>query len=157
MKHNDNPLSNFAFNFNLRHYSLVTLLVHRLALRIAAEGAGGGCAPGYITSKPSAGNGTAEAKEAKEKAKARAAGEQSENAEAAEAEAEAAAAVVVAEAAAVLASRVSSSRRRQAWLAGALFAVHPVHTEAVAGLVGRAELLCGRARSTIHATSKDAL
>ena len=29
-----------------------------------------------------------------------------------------------------------------AWIAGALFAVHPVHTEAVAGIVGRAELLC---------------
>lgn len=35
---------------------------------------------------------------------------------------------------------------RVAWLAGALFAVHPVHTEAVTGVVGRAELLvalCG--------------
>lgn len=30
---------------------------------------------------------------------------------------------------------------RVAWLAGALFAVHPIHTEAVTGVVGRAELL----------------
>ena len=37
----------------------------------------------------------------------------------------------------------ANSARRQAGLAAALFAVHPVHTEAVAGLVGRAELLCG--------------
>lgn len=28
------------------------------------------------------------------------------------------------------------------WIAGLLFAVHPVHVEAVAGLVGRSELLC---------------
>jgi hypothetical protein len=32
-------------------------------------------------------------------------------------------------------------RMRLAWLAGALFAVHPVHTEAVTSIVGRAELL----------------
>jgi protein O-mannosyl-transferase len=31
---------------------------------------------------------------------------------------------------------------RAAWVAGLLFAVHPVHTEAVAWLVGRAETLC---------------
>ncbi len=29
-----------------------------------------------------------------------------------------------------------------AWLSGMLFALHPVHTEAVAGVVGQAELLC---------------
>ena len=29
-----------------------------------------------------------------------------------------------------------------AWIAGVLFAVHPIHVEAVAGLVGRAELAC---------------
>lgn len=34
---------------------------------------------------------------------------------------------------------------RAAWIAGLLFAVHPIHVEAVAGLVGRAELLCGLA------------
>ena len=28
-----------------------------------------------------------------------------------------------------------------AWIAAALFAVHPIHTEAVTGIVGRAELL----------------
>jgi hypothetical protein len=32
--------------------------------------------------------------------------------------------------------------RRAAWAAGLLFAVHPVHVEAVAGLVGRAESIC---------------
>jgi protein O-mannosyl-transferase len=31
---------------------------------------------------------------------------------------------------------------RTAWFAGVLFAVHPVHVEVVAGLVGRAEILC---------------
>jgi hypothetical protein len=31
---------------------------------------------------------------------------------------------------------------RAAWMVGVLFAVHPVHVEAVSGLVGRAELLC---------------
>lgn len=31
---------------------------------------------------------------------------------------------------------------RAAWIAGILFAVHPIHVEAVAGLVGRAELGC---------------
>lgn len=34
---------------------------------------------------------------------------------------------------------------RTAWAAGLLFAVHPVHVEAVAGIVGRAELLCALA------------
>ncbi|HEY2587746.1 MAG TPA: hypothetical protein VGI81_18510 [Tepidisphaeraceae bacterium] len=34
---------------------------------------------------------------------------------------------------------------RVAWVAGLLFAAHPVHVEAVAGLVGRAELLCALA------------
>lgn len=28
------------------------------------------------------------------------------------------------------------------WMAGLLFAVHPIHTEAVAGIVGRADILC---------------
>jgi hypothetical protein len=32
--------------------------------------------------------------------------------------------------------------RRVGWIAGLLFAVHPVHVEAVAGLVGRSELAC---------------
>lgn len=31
---------------------------------------------------------------------------------------------------------------RVAWIAGVLYAVHPVHSEVVAGLVGRSELLC---------------
>lgn len=31
---------------------------------------------------------------------------------------------------------------QEAFIAGLLFAVHPVHTEAVAGIVGQAELLC---------------
>ena len=31
---------------------------------------------------------------------------------------------------------------REASLAALLFAVHPIHTEAVAGVVGQAELLC---------------
>jgi protein O-mannosyl-transferase len=34
---------------------------------------------------------------------------------------------------------------RTAWAAGLLFAVHPIHVEAVAGIVGRAELLCALA------------
>lgn len=29
-----------------------------------------------------------------------------------------------------------------AWMASILFAIHPIHTEAVCGIVGRAELLC---------------
>jgi hypothetical protein len=41
---------------------------------------------------------------------------------------------------AVLAARIAGLR--VAWIAGLLFAVHPVHVEAVAGLVGRSELLC---------------
>uniref|UniRef100_A0A8C4QE13 dolichyl-phosphate-mannose--protein mannosyltransferase n=1 Tax=Eptatretus burgeri TaxID=7764 RepID=A0A8C4QE13_EPTBU len=35
-----------------------------------------------------------------------------------------------------------SQRAPEAFLAALLFAVHPVHTEAVAGIVGRADLLC---------------
>jgi tetratricopeptide (TPR) repeat protein len=35
------------------------------------------------------------------------------------------------------------TRRAAAWAAGLLFAVHPVHTEAVAPVVGRSELLAG--------------
>jgi tetratricopeptide (TPR) repeat protein len=34
---------------------------------------------------------------------------------------------------------------RAAWIAAALFAVHPIHTEAVSGIVGRAELLAALA------------
>ena len=34
------------------------------------------------------------------------------------------------------------SHRAEALLAGLLFALHPIHTEAVAGIVGQAELLC---------------
>jgi hypothetical protein len=34
---------------------------------------------------------------------------------------------------------------RAGWIAGLLFAVHPVHVEAVAGIVGRAEMLCALA------------
>jgi protein O-mannosyl-transferase len=41
---------------------------------------------------------------------------------------------------AVLAARLAGSRT--AFIAGALFAIHPVHTDAVAGLVGRAEPMC---------------
>jgi len=41
---------------------------------------------------------------------------------------------------AVLAIRAVGGRA--GWIAGPLFAVHPVHVEAVAGLVGRAELAC---------------
>lgn len=48
----------------------------------------------------------------------------------------AAACAVVAE----LARRLAGMRA--AWIAGPLFAAHPVHVEAVAGIVGRAELLC---------------
>lgn len=40
------------------------------------------------------------------------------------------------------ASVSASSQRHVALLAGLLFAVHPVHVEAVTGTVGRAELLC---------------
>ena len=36
----------------------------------------------------------------------------------------------------------SAPRARVGLLAGLLFAVHPVHVEAVTGVVGRAELLC---------------
>lgn len=51
---------------------------------------------------------------------------------------------------ALLAFRISSvqmaaSAGRAALLAGVLFAVHPVHVEAVAGIVGRAELICALA------------
>ncbi len=35
----------------------------------------------------------------------------------------------------------SEAQRAEAALAAALFALHPVHTEAVAGIVGQAELL----------------
>lgn len=52
---------------------------------------------------------------------------------------QACAAVAVAE----LALRLAGVR--VAWIAGLLFAVHPVHVEAVAGLVGRAELFCALA------------
>ena len=41
---------------------------------------------------------------------------------------------------ALLAARLAGSAA--AWVAGILFAVHPVHVEAVAGLVGRAESAC---------------
>jgi hypothetical protein len=41
---------------------------------------------------------------------------------------------------AVLGARIAGIR--VAWIAGLLFAVHPIHVEAVAGLVGRAETLC---------------
>ena len=33
-------------------------------------------------------------------------------------------------------------QQQEALLAGLLFALHPIHTEAVAGIVGQAELLC---------------
>ena len=36
----------------------------------------------------------------------------------------------------------AKGQRQEALLAGLLFALHPVHTEAVAGIVGQAELLC---------------
>ena len=39
-------------------------------------------------------------------------------------------------------SHRTAGRRRVALLSGMLFAVHPVHVEAVTGVVGRAELLC---------------
>ena len=45
---------------------------------------------------------------------------------------------------------------RVAWIAGLLFAVHPVHVEAVAGLVGRAELLCALATTCGPARSCEA-
>lgn len=41
-----------------------------------------------------------------------------------------------------LARRLSAGSARVAYAAGLLFAVHPVHVEAVAYLVGRAELMC---------------
>src|SRR5579871_3680671 len=44
---------------------------------------------------------------------------------------------------AMLAARISGMKA--AWFAGTLFAVHPVHVEAVAGLVGRAESVCALA------------
>lgn len=34
------------------------------------------------------------------------------------------------------------TQQGEALLAGLLFALHPIHTEAVAGIVGQAELLC---------------
>src|SRR4029077_15573998 len=42
---------------------------------------------------------------------------------------------------AMLARRLSGERA--AWVAGLLLAVHPVHVEAVANIVGRAELMAG--------------
>ena len=36
----------------------------------------------------------------------------------------------------------TSTQQGEAVLAGLLFALHPIHTEAVAGIVGQAELLC---------------
>lgn len=39
-------------------------------------------------------------------------------------------------------SSTTSSQRLYSFLAALLFAVHPIHTEAVVGVVGRAELLC---------------
>ncbi|KAK9908411.1 hypothetical protein WJX75_007517 [Coccomyxa subellipsoidea] len=36
----------------------------------------------------------------------------------------------------------SSRQQAEAFLAGVIFAVHPIHTEAVAGIVGHAELIC---------------
>jgi len=41
---------------------------------------------------------------------------------------------------ALLANRVANLRA--AWVAGVLFAVHPIHVEVVAGIVGRLDLLC---------------
>ena len=46
------------------------------------------------------------------------------------------------------ASELVALRPSAALAAGLLFAVHPVHTEAVAGIVGRAELLAARCRNT---------
>ena len=36
----------------------------------------------------------------------------------------------------------SSRQQAEAFLAAVIFAVHPIHTEAVAGIVGQAELVC---------------
>lgn len=49
----------------------------------------------------------------------------------------------VSAAVAELARRMSRGKNGIALLAGLLFAVHPVHVEAVANIVGRAELMCG--------------
>jgi len=48
-------------------------------------------------------------------------------------------------AAAVAALGIRLGGRRVGWIAGILFAVHPVHVEAVAGLVGRSESACALA------------
>jgi len=36
----------------------------------------------------------------------------------------------------------SSRQQAEAFLAATIFAVHPIHAEAVAGIVGHAELIC---------------
>lgn len=36
----------------------------------------------------------------------------------------------------------SSQQQAEAFLAATFFALHPIHTEAVAGIVGQAELIC---------------
>src|SRR5262249_25167564 len=41
----------------------------------------------------------------------------------------------------LLALELSGGRRSVGWVAGSLFAVHPIHVEAVAGIVGRSEIL----------------